>query len=579
MGSARAYVGLASTVHDPALAVVDAGGEVAFAEAAERALQSKRAWHAPPDEPMRIRALLERYVPPGAQLVVAQSWLRRRWKSPLFRAGLNLVDRRVSPLLKPTIVGQMNSFDLASLNLELRVHEADPDHPPIVRRHYDHHTTHAATACFGSGWDEAACAIIDANGERSSESFFRYAGARLEPLSKRRRRSFARNGSLGAFYAALCVACGFDPIAGEEWKVMGLAPYGRRDPALHDRMRRMLRVEGLRLVGDNWAVFRELSAMRRPAGVDPREYADVAHTGQLVFAERMAELLTNLHRRAPSERLVLSGGCALNSAFNGRLLERTPFSELFVPSAPADDGNAVGAAWLAFREDHPGAPLSRGRLSPYLGSRLDPDAIERVTTLGGLRPSSLEGTTAMRRAAELLAESKIVAVARGRAEYGPRALGNRSILADPRDPRIKDRLNAEVKLREAFRPFAPSILHAHGPDWFEGYAESPHMERALRFRFEVRDRVPGVVHVDGTGRLQSVRPERSPAFAELLERFHELTGVPLVLNTSFNVMGKPIVHSVEDALAVFFTSGIDALVLEDRLFEKAPGTGSPLPTC
>ena len=159
-------------------------------------------------------------------------------------------------------------------------------------------------------------------------------------------------------------------------------------------------------------------------------------------------------------------------------------------------------------------------------------------------------------------------MARGRAEYGPRALGHRSILADPRDPQIKTKLNERVKRREAFRPFAPAVLHEHGPAWFESYARSVHMERALRFLPAVQGRVPGVVHIDGTGRLQSVTRESDAGFHALLERFFELTGIPIVLNTSFNVMGKPIAHSVEDAVAVFFTSGIDALVLEDRLFEK-----------
>lgn len=563
----RAYVGLASTVHDPALAIVGADGEVRFAEATERSLQYKRAWHCVPDEPMRIGALLREHVEPDAELVVAQSWERRRLRSPLFRAGFAAVERRVSPLLAPTLLGQMNSFDLAGKNLALRLFERDPSHAPIDWRHFDHHTTHAATACFGSGWDAATCAIVDANGERSSMSFFAFdaaASRSLTPLGPKARRSFARNGSLGAFYAALCVACGFDPLKGEEWKVMGLAPYGKTDVELYRTMRAMLRVDGLAVRGNNWKNVAALHAMRRPEGRPAIEWADVAHTGQEVFSDVMSELLTVLHREAPRDRLVLGGGCALNSAYNGQITERTPFREVFVPSAPADDGNAVGAAWLALIEDG-GRPV-RGPLSPYLGSALDPEAIRRVEALGGLRAERVDDVDDA--AAALLADGKIVAVARGRAEYGPRALGNRSILADPRDPDVKERLNARVKFREEFRPFAPSILHAHGDAWFEGYAFTPHMERALRFRPEVRERVPGVVHVDGTGRLQSVRERDNPAYARLIERFHAKTGVPIVLNTSFNVMGKPIVHAVEDAIAVFFSSGIDALLLEDRLFVK-----------
>jgi carbamoyltransferase len=173
-----------------------------------------------------------------------------------------------------------------------------------------------------------------------------------------------------------------------------------------------------------------------------------------------------------------------------------------------------------------------------------------------------------RRTAELLAQGRIVGWMQGRAELGPRALGHRSILADPRRPDMKDRINSAVKFREEFRPFAPSILHEHGPEYFERYQDSPYMERALVFRPEVREKVPAVVHVDGTGRLQSVRREWCERFHQLLTDFHGITGVPLLLNTSFNVMGKPLVHSVEDAVAAFLTTGLDALVIDDYLIEK-----------
>jgi carbamoyltransferase len=178
------------------------------------------------------------------------------------------------------------------------------------------------------------------------------------------------------------------------------------------------------------------------------------------------------------------------------------------------------------------------------------------------------GDDAPRRAAELLAEGKIIGWIQGAAEFGPRALGNRSILADPRSADVKAIINERVKFREEFRPFAPPILAEHGDAYFEAYAPSPYMERTLRFREDARARVPGVVHEDGTGRLQTVGTDWNPRYRALIEHFHAITGVPLVLNTSFNVMGKPIAHSVEDALAVFFTSGLDALFLEDLLIEK-----------
>jgi carbamoyltransferase len=170
--------------------------------------------------------------------------------------------------------------------------------------------------------------------------------------------------------------------------------------------------------------------------------------------------------------------------------------------------------------------------------------------------------------AKLIAEGKIVGWVQGRAEFGPRALGNRSILADPRQLNIKDKINALVKFREEFRPFAPSILHEFGPTYFDNYQETPYMERALKFKEEVKHQIPGVVHIDGTGRLQSVRYDYNPKYYNLIKAFHELTGIPILLNTSFNVMGKPIIHSIEDAIAVFMTSGLDVLVIEDKMFVK-----------
>jgi carbamoyltransferase len=194
------------------------------------------------------------------------------------------------------------------------------------------------------------------------------------------------------------------------------------------------------------------------------------------------------------------------------------------------------------------------------------DNMKRFGRQGGF--SELPGKV-HEKAARLLAEGKIIGWVQGRAEFGPRALGNRSILADPRHADMKERINAAVKFREEFRPFAPSILHEHGDEYFLDYRESPYMERTLVFRGEVRERVPAVVHVDGTGRLQTVKREWNERFYELISAFHRITGVPLVLNTSFNIMGKPIIHSVEDAVATFYTTGLDALVIGDCLIEKS----------
>jgi carbamoyltransferase len=304
------------------------------------------------------------------------------------------------------------------------------------------------------------------------------------------------------------------------------------------------------------------------ANLPPYDIADCAFTGQLIFEEKMEQLLTNLAKLGVSKNLVLSGGCALNSSMNGKIVERTPFENLYVFCAPADDGNALGAALLAYNKDHPGKlPTGRER-TPYLGSTMSEEKRDHLRRFGNFARHSTWPGKIHEKAAQLLADGKIIGWVQGRAEFGPRALGNRSILADPRRPDIKNRLNDRVKFREEFRPFAPSILHEYGPEYFENYQESPYMERTLRFKADVVERVPGVVHVNRTGRLQTVKREWNEKYYALIEAFYRITGIPLLLNTSFNVMGKPIVHSVEDAIAVFSTCGLDALVLEDDLIEK-----------
>lgn len=588
MSAPRFYVGLAATLHDPALAIVGPAGEVLFAEAAERPLQSKRAFNSPPDALDRCAALIREHCPPDADLVPAVSWSRGLLDRlrlamlcdlPLVRPLLgSLVDRgfrRRDPLLWPLpdfrclARSMLSSLEQVGVNLTW-VGVVPRGREP---RRYDHHLAHAATACYTSPFDEAVCAVVDGFGEWTSTAFFHFRDGRLRRLGPQGPWRSVRSGSLGMFYATLCALCGFDPLRGEEWKVMGLAPYGQVDRDLYRRLRSLLRVRGLELLAghspeEHRRRIEELSRLGRGAESSPLAAADLACTGQTVFAEVMRELLGNLHGLGLSDNLVLAGGCALNSAWNGRICQETPFRRLFVPCAPADDGTSLGAAFLAFCDDHPGAVPPRGPQSPFLGSAPCRATLERLVRSGGLpRVRHLPGEVT-RYTAELLADGRIVGWMQGRAELGPRALGHRSILADPRRADMKDRINAAVKLREGFRPFAPAIPHELGPQYFESYQDSPYMDRALVFRPEVRARIPAVVHVDGTGRLQSVRREWCERFHQLLMDFHERTGVPVLLNTSFNVMGKPMVHSVEDAVAAFLTTGLDALVIEDHLFEK-----------
>lgn len=580
------YVGLSNTLHDSALAIIGPDGQVLFAEATERYLQNKRSIGCAPDFFGRASALIAKYCQPGAELVLAQSWsgqargTMQRLLEQLRREEQQLVDLfgEVPEFMRTHLssreylyTAQIDALDQTghTLKYELNQREGGPYLRDLPIRGYDHHLTHAAAAALSSPYQEGVCAVLDALGEGVSSACFSYKDGVLERVDD---PANSVTGSLGFFFTFVCVLCGFGHLTGEEWKVMGLAAYGKPRQDLHDLFRGMIELDGLdiRFVSGQrlLALSKQLWDRRRRSDESPFAAADLAYAGQQVFTEVYFDYLRNLRALGISDNLILGGGCALNSSANGAALANTGFERLHVFSAPGDDGNAVGAAWLAYAEDNPHRRREPTLQSPYLGSSLSAETLQTVRTFGPAGQVRLEPEELCRRVAAQLADGKLVGWAQGRAEFGPRALGNRSILADARDPQMKDKINARVKFREKFRPFAPSILHEYGEEYFEDYQESPYMERTLRVRPEMADRVPAVVHEDGTSRLQTVRREWNEKYYLLIEEFRRLTGVPLLLNTSFNVMGKPIVHSVEDALAVFYTSGLDVLVIDDMLIEK-----------
>jgi len=573
MAIMKNYIGLAISAHDPSIAIIDKNGELVYAEGAERRLQSKRAWGNPPDHVNYIEELVSQYCDPDADTVVGLTWPKHiAWglsialpilSSKIRRANQN--GRRLLTALKLGLLCHKSVLNFGTTGLELAFANSKSK---IERWYFKHHWTHASAAAFASPYDEGVCVVMDGLGETSSIAAFEYRNGQLKQVEGVR----AFPASIGVFYALMCEICGFDALKGEEWKVMGLAAYGKFDQKLYDLIRPLIKVSGVTLKsGRNTSKnYEALHEMRRKPNVPAMEYADFAATAQYVFTEIVHEWLKNIYDLHISDNLILSGGCALNSSANGTILENTPFKELFVPSAPADDGNSIGAAYQTFYEYNPYVKRHDGVLSPFLGSSIRNSSLARLRKYCGFQSQELDDETLFTAVATALSEGKIVGWVQGRAEFGPRALGNRSILADPRSMGVKERINAEVKFREEFRPFAPSILHEYGDEYFEHYQFSPYMERTLRFKESVKAKVPGVVHVDGTGRLQSVTRKINPRYYNLIKAFHDITGVPVVLNTSFNVMGKPIIHSVEDAVGVFQTSGLDLLVIENTVFVKDP---------
>ena len=578
----RVYIGLATTFHDPAIAIVGGDGRIRFAEATERYLQYKRGANCEPDTLMRMDGLLKDHCAPDDDIVAATSWgLRFTGLIEKMAArghfsldsiieagpGLNrsLVPETAERALISLLYGKQRT---AGLGLLTNLHKAF-GHTRLSLRRCQHHLCHAALGCWTSPFDEAVCVVADGMGEFGSMAVYRYRDGRIDELEHHNGRE-----SLGYLYGLITELCGFDRERGEEWKVMGLAAYGRPDDQLLDLIRRLYRIEddGQVRFADEATIRDAVAALRahaRPPEAPPLDAADLALAGQRAFAEIMTALLRRVEALGIARNLVLSGGCALNSSFNGEVLARTGFERLYVPSAPADDGNALGAALLAWHEDTGRVPpMAGGFTSPYLGTDIATAALDRAVAMGWTPRVRRPGGDLHREVAAMLAAGKLIGWARGRAEFGPRALGNRSILADPRPADAKDRINHRVKRREPYRPFAPAILHEHGPAYFEDYQAAPYMERTLRFRPAVAGQVPAVVHEDGTGRLQTVTAEWYPDFHRLVGAFHDLTGVPLVLNTSFNIMGKPILHGAEDALAMLYTTGLDAVVVGDYLIEK-----------
>lgn len=554
------HLGLSTSGHDPALAIVDEAGCLRFAEATERFLQDKRAWGIAPDHVAHLETALDAvgFDRGRDRLEIATSWQSVKAERPVQIAD-GLLPATETLWLHGLQAALQASAGASLLRLELA------RQMPEVRR-YEHHLCHAVAACVFTPLQNAACLVIDGEGEAGALSLFDLRERRIS----RRWRSWGP-GSLGTLYAWITRLCGFDWRLGEEWKVMGLAAYGQVQSELRDAIASLLQVDNGRLrnaAPETLARVRALLEGRQRTPAMPlMQAADLAASGQAAFADLATQVVAAC-ADGSTENLILCGGCALNSSFNGTLAGRGPFSRLFVPPAPADDGNAVGAAMLSWMQSSGSQQIPPSDGSPFLGSVPAPAAIARLRQFaGGARLSDVAGDSAAA-VAQRLADGKIVGVMRGRAEFGPRALGNRSILADPRAPDMKDRINRAVKGREPYRPFAPVIAEEDVDAWFERSQPSPYMSFTLPWREARKAQVPAVVHADGSGRLQTVAPHSAPWMHALTQAFGALTGVPIVLNTSFNIMGKPIVHSVEDAVALFMTSGLDAVLIDDLLIEK-----------
>ncbi|MEP4981560.1 carbamoyltransferase C-terminal domain-containing protein [Ascidiaceihabitans sp.] len=555
------YLGLSTTGHDPALAIVDERGTLVFAEATERYMQDKRAWSVAADHPAHLAQALKAVGadPNKDKLVVASTWQTQKVDLPPDMVDLMMPADHALWLWHV----HQNAQSTMGAGV-MRQGFANGQMPDIKR--FEHHLCHAVAACHQTPHDDAVCLVIDGEGEAGAAAVYDMTDRQI----KRRWRSWGP-GSLGAFYSKLTLLAGFDWRLGEEWKLMGLAAFGTPVPALVDALCATVTVDRGRLRFADIGIVKQALAMAQTYGRgadDPiMQGADLAASAQAAYAHITDQVVEAVLPDSPAN-LVLTGGCALNSSYNGTIARRFNVTSVTVPSAPGDDGNAVGAALLAWMDDTKQKQIPKGTGTAYLGARPNPEAITKAQDYCKVACVTECGDRSVAKVAQLLKDGKIIGVMRGRAEFGPRALGNRSILADPSVPDMKDRINMLVKGREAYRPFAPVIPAEDASQWFDHAQPAPYMSFTLPWAAGQGEKVPAVVHEDGTGRLQTVTETDAPWMHALCRAMGETAGVPVVLNTSFNIMGKPIVHSVEDAVAMFMTSGLDALLLEDVLFEK-----------
>ena len=454
--------------------------------------------------------------------------------------------------------------------------------------HLEHHIAHIASAYYCSPWEKAAGFSYDGSGDFVSTMMARCEGNEIEVID----RVFLPH-SLGSVYTMICEFIGYTKY-GDEGKVMGLAPYGKETYC--DEISKIVSPNGggfeldlkyFKPLGSNQGMqvlpdgtvklARHFSDRMEDLFGKPRvphseitqRDMDLAFAVQHRFEEIFFHLLNRLHGRVPSENLAMAGGCALNSVANGKLFERTPFRGTYIQPAAGDEGLAIGAALHTYHSvlKQP----RRHRLDhSYLGPEFSESRIQSALQNAGLEARKMQRSALLDEVAEQIAAGNVIGWFQGRMEWGPRALGNRSIVAHPGLPNMKDVLNARIKHREWFRPFAPSILADYQHEYFEHDHPSPFMLHVYKIRAEKRKALCAVNHVDDTGRLQTVTREENPTYYDLISAFHRKTGIPVVLNTSFNE-NEPIVCTPEEAIDCFKRTRMDVLAIGPFLVVKLSG--------
>ncbi len=566
MGTALKVLGISCFYHDSAVVAVE-GSDIRFAIHEERLSRNKQDSGFPV---LGIKKALEHcgwdirdvdrvafYEDPQLKLERLEQQVLYDWPD-----SWELYDRVIADF-------KQNRLDIG------KIIRTQTRYPGIIRI-YEHHYSHAAAAFFTSPFEESLILTIDGVGELDCLALFHGKGNSIKKLA-----SIEFPDSLGLLYSVFTNHLGFKVNSGE-YKVMGMACYGKpiyRDVILHKIIK--LNDDGSFNLNHKYFNFSDTKIHARPAlekllGIKQREpeskinqkHLDLAASVQEALEETVLHVLRHAFKTYGENNLCISGGVALNCTMNGRITREFGIHPHIHP-ASGDAGGAMGCALAAAIEAEP--KTMRYALDPYLGVAFSDSEVAETLARRGVRYTTPDNIA--RVVGKLVADGNVVAVHWGRDEWGPRALGNRSILANPADPEMKDHLNAKIKFRESFRPFAPIVLAEHFEDYFESYgaADSPHM----LFTFPVKqpEAIPAVTHVNRTGRVQTVSRQQHETMYEIISCLAEKTGVPVIVNTSFNLRGEPIVGSPDNALNTFFDSGIDYLAINNTLVSKADNPG------
>lgn len=507
-------------------------------------------------------------------------------KANLLYKSLALMKNRIN--LKWLAQRLQNSQKVGNIHNDFFKHfpEVDLSKLKSLVKNIEHHRSHLASAFFPSPFQKSALLTIDAFGDFSSCMLGTGDGNKITVFNQVR---FPH--SIGIFYTALTQYLGFAHY-GDEYKVMGLAPYGK--PVYTDKLKDVIQTtpDGLFKLNLDYFIHHkegvktnifekndptpsilysdylveQFGPLRKKGEELTQYHRDLAASVQRITEETIFHLLTHLHQKTGLDQVCIAGGVAQNSVANGKITRNTPFKKVYIPSAGHDAGIAAGSAMYYYHQ-----VLNKPRVEPiysaYTGSHFSNEQIESVLKENNVQYTRYSDEELYQLVAERLVNAGVVGWFQGRAEFGPRALGGRSIIADPRRTDAKDLLNAKIKRRESFRPFAPSILKEYVSEYFEVTDEVPFMEKVFPIKPGKHKEIPAVTHVDGTGRLQTVDRNVSPRYYALIETFRQKTGVPILLNTSFNE-NEPIVNTPQEALNCFLRTQMDMLVLENCVVSR-----------